>query len=256
MVKLDLKSLVALLTERVGVGGRLQQALPASAAEVTILRSDQLDAAQKGLKGLRGLPYVLVGLSFALFAGALFLAPDWRRQALRAYGFGFVAAGAATLLTASIAGDQVVSSLGTTASVQPAIAAAWEIVTPLLKQAANAAILYGVVMIAGAWLAGRTRWAVAARAAVAPYVRHPAVAYAVLAVVVVLLLWWGPTPATRNPALALVLVALMAIGTEMLRRQIVREYPEARRGDTAAARAGRRRRRRGARAWAGHARAP
>ena len=55
---------------------------------------------------------------------------------------------------------------------------------------------------------------------------------AVLAVVVVLVLWWGPTPATRNPSLALVLIALMAIGTEVLRRQIVREYPEARRGDT------------------------
>ena len=232
VVTLDLRSLVSLLTERVGIGGRLQKALPASAAKVTILRSDQLDVAQKGLKTLRGLPFVLVGLSFALFAGALFLAPHWRREALRAYGFGFVAAGAATLLTCSIAGDQVVSSLGTTASVQPAIAAAWDIVTPLLKQAANATILYGAVMIAGAWFAGRTRWAVAARTAVAPYVRHPAVAYAVLAVVVVLLLARGPTPATRNPALAVLLVVLMAIGTELLRRQIVREHPDARRGDT------------------------
>jgi len=89
-----------------------------------------------------------------------------------------------------------------------------------------------VVIVFSAWLAGPTRWAVAARAAMAPYVRKPVVAYAVLVVVVVLLLWWGPTPATRNPALALVLIVLMAIGTEVLRRQIVCEYPEARRGDT------------------------
>jgi hypothetical protein len=71
VVTLDLRSLVSLLTERVGIGGRLQKALPASAAKVTILRSDQLDVAEKGLKALRGLPFVLVGLSFVLFAGAL-----------------------------------------------------------------------------------------------------------------------------------------------------------------------------------------
>ena len=232
VVTLNLQNLVTLLTDRVGIGSRLQKALPASAAQVTILRSDQLHLAQDGLKVTRGLPFFLVILSFLLFAGAVFLAPDWRRKALRAYGVGFVAAGAGSLLACSIAGDQIVSALGTTASVQPAIAAAWDIATPLLKEAAKAAILYGVVMILGAWLAGPTRWAVAARRAMAPYVRKPAIAYAVLAVVVVLLLWWGPTPATRNPSLALVLIALMAIGTEMLRRLIVREYPEARRGDT------------------------
>jgi hypothetical protein len=232
VVQLNLRNLVALLTERVGVGGRLQSKLPASAAEVTVLRSNQLDAAQKGLKALRGLPFVVLGLSLLLFVGALLLAPDRRRQSLRAYGVGFIAAGGAALLTRSIAGDEVVSALGTTASVQPAIAAAWTISTPLLKQAANATILYGVAMVFAAWLAGPTKWAVAARTAAAPYVRRPAIAYGVLAVVVVLLLVWGPTPATRNPALAVVLIVLMAIGTEVLRRQIVREHPEARRGDT------------------------
>jgi hypothetical protein len=231
-VTLDLRSLVTLLTDRIGVGERLQGALPASASAVTVLRSNQLDAAQTGLKVLRGLPFVLVGLSFVLFAGALAVAPGWRRQALRAYGIGFVAAGAATLVASSVAGDQVVTALGSTASVQPAIAAAWGIATPLLEQAAKATILYGVVMVAGAWLAGPTRPAVAIRTAAAPYARNLTVTYAGLAVVVVLVLWWGPTPATRNPALAVVLVALTALGTEALRRKIVREHPDARKGET------------------------
>ena len=148
------------------------------------------------------------------------------------------------------------SSLGTTASVQPAIAAAWDIVTPLLKQAANAAILYGVVMIAGAWLAGRTRLGRrrphGGRRRTCATRRSPTASSRSSWS---LLLWWGPTPATRNPSLALLLIVLMAIGTEVLRRQIVREHPDARRGDTL-------RRVRGAvgagagRAWAGHARAP
>jgi hypothetical protein len=234
VVQLNLRNLVALLTDRLGIGERLQSRLPASAAEMTVLRSNQLDAAQTGLKALRALPFVLIGLSFALFGAALLLAPAWRRQALRAYGFGFIVAGGTALLARSIAGDQVVSALGTTASVQPAIAAAWTISTPLLKQAANATILYGVAMVLAAWVAGRTKWAVAARTAAAPYVRRPAIAYGLLAVVVALLLVWGPTPATRNPALAVVLVALLAIGTEVLRSQIVREHPDARRGDTMA----------------------
>jgi hypothetical protein len=46
-------------------------------------------------------------------------------------------------------------------------------------------------------------------------------------VLVALLLWWAPTPATRDPALALILIALLAAGTEALRRQIKREHPDA-----------------------------
>ena len=42
-----------------------------------------------------------------------------------------------------------------------------------------------------------------------------------------LLLWWAPTPATREPALALILIVLLAAGTEALRRQLVREHPDA-----------------------------
>jgi hypothetical protein len=51
-------------------------------------------------------------------------------------------------------------------------------------------------------------------------------------VFVALLLWWGPTPATRDPVLALILVALLAIATEVLRRKIVREHPDADMGES------------------------
>jgi hypothetical protein len=46
-------------------------------------------------------------------------------------------------------------------------------------------------------------------------------------VLVLLLLWWGPTPATRNPALAVVLILLLVAGTEVFRREIAREHPDA-----------------------------
>ena len=46
MVVLDLKALLEETQERVGLGGRLAGALPDDAAEITVLRSDQLELAQ------------------------------------------------------------------------------------------------------------------------------------------------------------------------------------------------------------------
>ena len=226
-VVLDLNALLGQMQERVGIGGRLQDRLPASAAQITVMESDRLEAAQSGLKILRGLPVVLVALSLALFALALALAPGWRREALRAYGIGFVLAGAVTLIVQEQAGQALVDALTQTAAVEPAASAAWTISTTLLVQAAWATIGYGVFMVFAAWLAGPSRPTVAVRRAVAPYARHPGVAYAVLALFVAVLLWWAPTPATRDPALALILIALLAIATEALRRKIAREHPDA-----------------------------
>jgi hypothetical protein len=88
------------------------------------------------------------------------------------------------------------------------------------------AIGYGVAMVAGAWLAGPTPPAVAVRRALARSARRPAVAYAAPAMLVVLLLWWVPTAATSNPALALILIALLAAVAEIVRREIGREHPQ------------------------------
>ncbi len=54
-----------------------------------------------------------------------------------------------------------------------------------------------------------------------------------LAVLIGLVLWWSPTPATRDAWLALVLIVLAVLGWEALRRVIVAEHPDAvRRGGT------------------------
>jgi hypothetical protein len=107
----------------------------------------------------------------------------------------------------------------------------WEISTTLLEEAAAATIGYGVVMILGAWLAGTSAWAVAVRRSLAPYLREPVLAYGALAVIAaVVLIWWAPTPATRNPVTALVLLALLALGFEGLRRKTAGEFPAADRG--------------------------
>jgi hypothetical protein len=73
---------------------------------------------------------------------------------------------------------------------------------------------------------------VAARRGLAPYLREPRYAYGALAVIVLVLLVWGPTPATRLVIPALVLVALLVLGLEVLRRQTAREFPEASRAES------------------------
>ena len=219
-VVLNLKTLLEQLQAQVGIGGRVAGALPADAAQITVLESDQLATAQDVAKLIDGLPIVLVALSLLLFAAALLLAPDVRRHTVRGYGIGLLAAGAGAIASIAWAGDYVVGSLSDTAATEPVVRAVWDVYDTLLIEAATATIGYGAVLVLGAWLAGPTAWAVDVRRALAPYLAQPALAYgAFAALMFIVVIWWSPTPATRNPVTALLLVALLALGFEALRRR-------------------------------------
>jgi hypothetical protein len=226
-VTLDLKALLNQTQSNLGVGGRVEERLPESAAEIVVLRSSQLELAQDLVSLLKAVAIVFLVLALGLFALAIYLGRGWRREALRACGIGFLFAGAAALVARSLAGNAVVDALATTASVQPAAEAAWSIGTSLLVQAATASIAYGVVIVAAAWLSGPTASAVAVRRGLAPYLREPRFAWGAFGVIVLVLLAWAPTPAFRQPILALILIGLLALGLEALRRQTAREYPDA-----------------------------
>jgi hypothetical protein len=227
-VTLNLQTILG-QTERLG---GLSKKLPPDAAQLTILRSDQLELAQDGARYLRALAIVLVVLSLGLFALAVYLARGWRREALRATGVGLVFAGAAALLARGAAGNALVGALATTESVRPAVDSAWTISTSLLVQAASATVAYGVVVFLAAWLAGPTRAAIATRRALAPWLREPGFAYGGLAILVLLLIAWGPTPATQKVGPLLFMIVLLVVGTEVLRRQAARENPDASREET------------------------
>lgn len=221
---------------RNSVWGRIRKVLPASASRVTVLRSNQLSTAQTVLRVLRPLPIFLILGSLACFGAALLVAPGWRRRSLFGYGIGFVVAGLAALLTRSLAGGQFVDSFARTAAAEPAISEVWTIATGMLVDVAVATICYGLVMIAGAVLAGPTNGATAVRRTLAPFWRVPWIAYSALALVIVALVWWEPTPAWRNGVMLVILIGLLIAGTEALRRQMVREFPGATREQAAARR--------------------
>ena len=62
--------------------------------------------------------------------------------------------------------------------------------------------------------------------------REPRFAWAAFGLVVLVLVAWGPTPAFRQVIAALLLIGLLALGLEMLRRQTAREFPDARSEDS------------------------
>ena len=223
-VTLNLGTVLQQLAGRVGATN-LASKIPPDAGQITVLKSNQLSTAQDMINVLRPLAILLVLLMLVLYGVAIAIARTRRRETLRAVGFGMIVAGALALIGRSVGGDAVVSSLASTESVRPAVESVWRIGTSLLNEAAVATIAYGVVIVLGAWLAGPASAAVAIRRALAPYLRDPTYAWGGAAVIVLLVLLWAPTPATRKVVPALLLIALFAVGVEALRRQTAREFP-------------------------------
>src|SRR5204863_15060 len=81
--------------------------LPPGSADITILKSKQLKAAQDGLQDFKGLTVVLLIVTLALFATAVAVAGR-RREALRSVGIGLICAGVAAFLVRTFAGTAIV----------------------------------------------------------------------------------------------------------------------------------------------------
>jgi len=219
-VVLDLSPLVQRLSDRFGF-----QASP-GAGKITILHSGQLKNAQRALKVVKVLSVFLLVLVLFLYGLAIFLAHGHRRRILRATAASFLLVGVLALVIQRVTGGFVVGSLIKTDAVRPAGNAAWGIGTELLRSVAYALILYGVAGLIGAWLAGPTRLAVAARQRLAPVLEDQAwIVYGAVALLFLLVIAWGPTRATREWWGVLLLGGLLFFGVAMLHRQTVREFP-------------------------------
>ena len=226
VVTLDLKGLLEAVTGQLGIGSKAVAKLPADAASIEIVRSDELEAAQKGVNALQTAAWFLTALTLLLFALAIGLARGHRRETLRSVGIALVGMGVVVLFVRGIAGNALVDSLSGAATTDSAIRAAFEIATSLLKETAQSIVIYGIVVLAAAWISGPGARATAVRRSVTPWLRQPRFAYGGLAVVLVLLFWWGPLVATQRLIPSLLLIALAVAGTEVLRRQVSAEFPD------------------------------
>ena len=199
---------------------KLAITLPPANGELVIMRANQLGTAQDIANAVKHLAIVLPAIALLMFALAVYLARGRRRRTLRTSGWCFVLIGVVLLLIRRIGGDAVVNGLVKVPSNKPAVHDVWNIGTSLLYSIAVAMIVYGIVIVAAAWLAGPTRAATATRKLMAPSLREsPAVAYSAVGAVLLFVVLWGPTPAFRNIWWILLFAVLLAFGVTMLRRE-------------------------------------
>jgi hypothetical protein len=227
VVTLDLSELVTELGADLGVPASALDRIPAGTGVITVMRSDQLAAAQAAVQAVRVLSTALLVLVLALFALAIYLAGGERRQTVRNVGYAFVLIGLAVLVVRRVAGNVAITAL-TEPTGEEAGKKAWLIGSEILAQIGWATILYGGIAVAGAIFAGPTSAATSVRRRVAPVLNErPGVAWAVVGAVFLLLVLWGGTHALRTWWGILVLGALIAIGVLGLRHQTLREFPAA-----------------------------
>jgi hypothetical protein len=225
-VVLDLRTLLAELGKRLGVGASVAGRLPPSVAEVKVLRRSDIGLVRSVARGLRPLAVLVLSLAACCYALALALSGGERRRTLLSTGLSLVVAGLVVLVARKIAEPQVVAAITRDASIEPAAKDAYSVATSLLVQVASSAIVIGLAAIAAACFAGPARWAVAARRFLAPHLRlHSGLAYWLAAALLVLVFAWGPIPATRNPVEMLLFALVALLGAHLLRRQVAAEFP-------------------------------
>lgn len=227
-VVLDLRPMLGEVAEKVGAPTSLVNKIPPKVAQLRIVTSKQLNTMQNAVNLLRSLALVLPLLVVAMFALAVYLARGRRRQTLISVGFAFIGAGLVVVVVRGIVGNKVVDSLATTEAVKPAAEAAWSIGTSVLSDIAWSTVLIGIPVIFAGLLAGPTRSATTLRRLMAPYLRdRPDITFGALALLLLLLFAWGPIVATKTLTGIAIIIVLAVFGTEMLRRETAREFPDA-----------------------------
>ncbi|MGH3011146.1 MAG: hypothetical protein ACRDMY_04775 [Gaiellaceae bacterium] len=222
-VTLNVHTLVANIGQELGFGEDLAARLPPDAGQIVLLQSDQLEAAQTGVKALKWMSWLVILIAFVCYAGAIWLARG-RRAMLRNIGVAFLLVGILLLVVRRLVGNYIVDALASGESVRDAVGSSWIIGTSLLSEVAWALVVYGVVILIGTWLAGPSRYATRARGFIGPTLRdRPGLAWGTLAGVYLLVVLWGPVPALRSWVGILLLAGLVALGFEAFRRVVIGE---------------------------------
>jgi hypothetical protein len=237
-VVLNLDGIVANIADRLGIGDDAVATVQERVEPVVIMQADELESVQTGVKAIKVLSIWPFLAGLILWAGAVYLARDRRREALRAIALTLVLLGVLLLAARRIGGNVIVDSLVKVESVKDAAADVWSIFTTLLADSAVSGIVVGILAVIGLWLAGPTRRATAIRHSLAPTFRdRPWLVHGVFAALVLLILVWGPVGTPRRLLSIVIITVLAFVGLEIFRRQTVREFPDAVQGDSMSLRA-------------------
>jgi hypothetical protein len=226
-VFLDLRPLIIQLGERVPLVARIAQQLPNDSGRIKIIEADQLETAQDLTQLMKVLGAWLWVVPILLWALALWLARGRRRAILRAIAWTSMLAGLLVLVVRHVAGGYVIDSVAKTEAVKPAAQDAWNILTHPLADGGWTLLGLGAIVLFAGWLAGDGRIATSTRTELAPFIARWEISYGVALVLFLLLLLWQPTVQTTRVPLMLAAAIVLGLAVELLRRQVLREHPDA-----------------------------
>jgi hypothetical protein len=226
-VTLNVNQMVTEVGTELGLPQDALAKLPNKAGTITLMKSDQLGAAQTGVQLTRRLSAWLLVAVLALYGIAIYLARGARRATLRNAGICFALVGLLVLVLRHLLGNYVTSALASP-GYEPATHRLWLIGTSILGQIGAAVLLYGAIAALGAIFAGPTSGAVWLRQRLAPVLNeHQEMVWGAVGFVYLLLILWGGTHALRVWWGILLLGGLIALGVVALRRQTMQEFPSA-----------------------------
>lgn len=227
-VVLNLRPLVIELGNQIAIIQRVQSHLPPGPGiQITIMKADQLTTAQRATRFLKAVGSYFWLVPLILIAIAIWIARGKRRMILRNAAIASIIAGLLVLAIRRVAGSYIVNHLVASDSMKPAVQHAWAILTRLLADGAWTFIFVAAVALLGVWIAGETDTARSVRRSLAEPLARPEIAFGFVLGVMVILVWWGPTPQARRWYIVLAATVIFAIGVEALRRQTARETRDA-----------------------------
>ena len=166
-VILDLQPLLTEFADRTGADLSGVD-VPDDFGQITVLETDQLSSVQSLVKALKVMSSLLTLVVIGLFGLAIYLARGQRRRIVSACAAIMLLVGVALLLIQAIAGNAFVEALASSEVNLEPLTLVWGIGTKLLVNIATLLIVYGSVVLVGAWLGGPSRAAVALRRRLAP----------------------------------------------------------------------------------------
>jgi hypothetical protein len=225
-VVLDLRPIIHRLAEKLGIQDQLAARAPPDAGQIVILRSDQIETAQHVVRIFRVLTIFLALVALALYVLAIYLAKGRRRIVLEVAGGTLILVGLILVIIRRFAGDAIIDAVVKVQANRPPAHSIWIIATALMGDLALGLIVYGIAFALAAILAGPTRIATWIRGSLAPTYRdRPWVIFSVVTLVFVALVAWAPLGRERQLFGILIAFVLVLLGVEILRRQVLREFP-------------------------------
>ncbi|MEX1220471.1 MAG: SHOCT domain-containing protein [Solirubrobacterales bacterium] len=225
-VELQLRPLIIEVADQVGLGDQARKNIPENVGQIEIVDSQQLSQVQTAAKLIRGTALISALLLLLLLGLAVYLSKGYRWLTILWMAAALIIGAVVVLILRSVAAGVLVPELGTV-ELQPAVQAAYDITTELLRSIAWTVIWSALLLVLIAWLVSPSGSAEKTRSYLAvPLGRYPGAALGLLGVVAFIFLLMGATD-QQEFLVRLMIVVMAGLGTFFFRRALLVAYPDA-----------------------------